>query len=261
MNAARGTLFVEDAEVVSHETHAGNQHVLRLLSPQTAARAQPGNFIHIQCDPAILMRRPMSIMRVERRQGQIDILYKIHGLGTELLAKKRPGDVLNLVGPIGVPFKLSGYRPRPLLIGGGVGIPPMIFLSEHIKSQGARVKPLILMGSEVPFPFRPRSVAVPGSGNTGGGDRGDAAHGRLGVPEPFGEPEKPAWLLRGPCHRSRPLLARHSRCQPTRGHRGLRLRTDRDAALRDRAGPRVSASLSGIARRVHGLRRRRVCRL
>ncbi|MGH8520894.1 MAG: dihydroorotate dehydrogenase electron transfer subunit [Gammaproteobacteria bacterium] len=164
MNATRGTLFVEDAEVVSHETHPGDQHVLRLLSPQTAAHAQPGNFIHIQCDPAILMRRPMSIMRVERRQGQIDILYKIHGLGTELLAKKHPGDVLNLVGPIGVPFKLSGYRPRPLLIGGGVGIPPMIFLSEHMKGQGARVKPLILMGSEVPFPFRPRpsQFLVPG---------------------------------------------------------------------------------------------------
>ncbi|MFH0340732.1 MAG: dihydroorotate dehydrogenase electron transfer subunit [Chromatiales bacterium] len=156
MNATRGTLFVEDAEVVSHETHAGDQHILRLLSPQTAARAQPGNFVHIQCDPAILMRRPMSIMRVDRRPGQIDILYKIHGLGTELLAKKHPGDVLNLVGPIGVPFKLSGYRPRPLLIGGGVGIPPIIFLSEHMKDQGARVKPLILMGSEVPFPFRPR---------------------------------------------------------------------------------------------------------
>ncbi|MGH8488621.1 MAG: dihydroorotate dehydrogenase electron transfer subunit [Gammaproteobacteria bacterium] len=164
MNAARGTLFVEDAEVVSHETHAGDQHVLRLLSPQTAARAQPGNFIHIQCDAAILMRRPMSIMRVERRQGQIDILYKTHGPGTELLAKKRPGDVLNLVGPIGVPFKLSGYRPRPLLIGGGIGIPPMIFLSEHMKGQGARLKPLVLMGSEVPFPFRPRpsQFLVPG---------------------------------------------------------------------------------------------------
>jgi dihydroorotate dehydrogenase electron transfer subunit len=110
------------------------------------------------------MRRPMSIMRANKTAGWIDILYKIHGFGTELLSQKRSGNTVNLLGPIGAPFKLEGYRRRPLLIGGGVGIPPMVFLAEHMKKMAATLVPLALMGSEVPFPFkrRPSRFMIPG---------------------------------------------------------------------------------------------------
>lgn len=157
-------IFVEEARVLGQALHPGNQYVLRLEAPQTAGAAEPGSFIFLRCDPCLPMRRPMSIMRVDRTAGWIDVLYKIHGLGTELLASRRAGDTLNLLGPIGVPFKLAGYRHRPLLIGGGVGIPPMVFLTEHIKRQARSLAPLVLMGSEVPFPFKPRpsQFIVPG---------------------------------------------------------------------------------------------------
>jgi dihydroorotate dehydrogenase electron transfer subunit len=157
-------IFVEEARVLVQQSHPGHQYVLRLEAPQTASAAEPGSFIFLRCDPCLPMRRPMSIMRVDRTAGWIDVLYKIHGLGTELLASRRTGDTLNLLGPIGVPFKLAGYRHRPLLIGGGVGIPPMVFLTEHIKRQARSLAPLVLMGSEVPFPFKPRpsQFIVPG---------------------------------------------------------------------------------------------------
>ena len=159
----RGTLYVEDAVVLVHDAYAANQHVLRLHAPLVAARARPGAFVHLQCNQSLPMRRPMSIMRADARAGWLDILYKAHGYGTELLATHKVGDRLSVIGPIGVPFKQDRYRPKPLLLGGGVGIPPMLFLAEHMKGQRS-VTPLVLMGSEVPFPFttRPSRILIPG---------------------------------------------------------------------------------------------------
>ncbi|MEX2523377.1 MAG: dihydroorotate dehydrogenase electron transfer subunit, partial [Gammaproteobacteria bacterium] len=162
--AARDTIFVEDARVLAHQAWDGDQYILRLHAPETARHAMPGSFVHLRCDPLLPMRRPMSIMRANPEDGKIDILYKAHGVGTRLLAKRKIDEVISLIGPIGVPFKLQGYRKYPLLIGGGVGIPPMIFLAEHMKEGNENIKPLVIMGSEVPFPFktRPSQIMVAG---------------------------------------------------------------------------------------------------
>ena len=153
----RNTINLEQAQVLSHQAFAGDQYILRLHSPETARDAKPGNFVHLRCDEALPMRRPMSIMRADAAKGWIDILYKAHGLGTGMLARRRVGDELSVLGPIGVPFRMDGYRRFPLLIGGGVGIPPMVYLAEHMKKNAPRCEPLVLAGSEVPFPF----TAVP----------------------------------------------------------------------------------------------------
>jgi dihydroorotate dehydrogenase electron transfer subunit len=104
-------------------------------------------------------------MRADPREGWIDILYKIVGPGLAALSRRRVGDQLSVLGPIGRGFELNPDRPRPLLIGGGVGIPPMVFLAEALASdRRAEWKPLVLMGSEIPFPFqsRPSTILVPG---------------------------------------------------------------------------------------------------
>ncbi|MGH8598750.1 MAG: dihydroorotate dehydrogenase electron transfer subunit [Gammaproteobacteria bacterium] len=159
----RLTIALEDASVLAVSAHAGSQHTMRLHAPAVACAALPGQFVHMRCDPSQLMRRPMSIMRADVGQGTIDILYKSHGAGTAYLARRQVGDRISVLGPIGRPFKLGGFRRRPLLIGGGVGIPPMIYLAEHLKRDPA-VSPLVLIGSEVPFPFqsRPSQIMVPG---------------------------------------------------------------------------------------------------
>ncbi|MCY4209610.1 MAG: dihydroorotate dehydrogenase electron transfer subunit [Gammaproteobacteria bacterium] len=158
--ATRATIFVEDAAVVQQQPLAAEQYLLRLAAGACAAQARPGSFVHLRCHEALPMRRPMSIMRADPNAGWIDILYKVHGQGTQKLAGARPGDHINLLGPIGTPFKLQGYRRFPLLIGGGVGIPPMVFLAEHIATQATDVQPLVIMGSEIPFPFQPRPSQV-----------------------------------------------------------------------------------------------------
>ncbi|MET0496755.1 MAG: dihydroorotate dehydrogenase electron transfer subunit [Steroidobacteraceae bacterium] len=160
----RNTIFIEDAKVLSHERFDANQYVLRLEAPKCAAAATPGSFVHLTCDESLPMRRPLSIMRADAARGSIDVLYKVVGPGLALLANKVAGNRVSTLGPIGKGFVPHAERPRTLLVGGGVGIPPMVFLAERLREQ-ADWKPLVLMGSEVPFPFRarPSTILVPGA--------------------------------------------------------------------------------------------------
>ena len=157
--AQRGTIFLEEARIVSQLAYDAEQFVIRLGAPRCAAHAQPGSFAHLTCDVTIPMRRPLSIMRADAKAGWIEILYKVVGAGLHALAAKKAGDPISVLGPIGNPFLVHRQRPRALLIGGGVGIPPMVFLAERLKEDRA-YKPLVLMGSEVPFPFRTRPSAT-----------------------------------------------------------------------------------------------------
>jgi len=157
--AHRGTIFLEQARVVTQLAYDAEQFVIRLAAPQCAARAQPGTFAHLTCDVSIPMRRPLSIMRADAKAGWIEILYKVLGAGLQALAARKAGDALSVLGPIGQPFSVHRERPRTLLVGGGVGIPPMVFLAERLKEDRS-YKPLVLMGSEVPFPFRARPSAT-----------------------------------------------------------------------------------------------------
>jgi dihydroorotate dehydrogenase electron transfer subunit len=157
----RGTLFVEDAMILSIDTYPGAQYVLRLKAPRCAARATAGSFIHLRCDDTIPMRRPLSIMRANPDEGWIEILFKIVGEGLKSLGHKKPGDHLNCLGPIGHGFEVHGDRPRAVLIGGGVGIPPMIFLAEQMRQDYDSVTPLVLMGSELAYPFECTESKLP----------------------------------------------------------------------------------------------------
>jgi dihydroorotate dehydrogenase electron transfer subunit len=161
----RGTIFVEDAVLLTQQEHPGGQFVIRLGAPKCAAAATPGSFVHLTCDPLLPMRRPLSIMRADAKAGWIDVLYKIVGPGLAALSKRPVGAAISVLGPIGRGFEPSPRRPRALLIGGGVGIPPMVFLAESLRSRAdSRWQPLVIMGSEIPFPFRarPSTIVVPG---------------------------------------------------------------------------------------------------
>ncbi len=158
--AHRGTIFLEEAEVIENDRRPAGQHVLRMRSPAVAARAEPGSFVHLRCGASLAMRRPMSVMRADRAEGWFDLLFKEVGAGTGLLARCGRGDRLSVLGPIGRGFSPSPERPRRLLLGGGVGIPPIVFLAEHL----AASRPVVLMGSEVPFPFDLRPSSIPEAG-------------------------------------------------------------------------------------------------
>jgi dihydroorotate dehydrogenase electron transfer subunit len=179
--AHRGTIFLEDAAVLEHRSFDGAQYVLRLAAPRCAGAATPGSFVHLTCGPDLPMRRPLSILRANGREGWIEVLYKVVGHGLAELALRKSGETLSCLGPIGRGFTAGSARPRLLLVGGGVGIPPMVFLAERVAARSG-FKPLVLMGSELPFPFEISKAQLPVPGLPAAATAAMQFLERLGVP-------------------------------------------------------------------------------
>ncbi len=180
--AHRNTICIEDAEVLSHRKFADGQFVLRLAAPHCAARARPGTFVHVRCAADIPMRRPLSIMRTSADGGWIEVLYKVMGRGLIRLSAAEPGDSINILGPIGNGFTPDTQRPDAVMIGGGVGIPPLIFLAEQLHADGPDdADPVAFFGSELPFPFELVDSAVALPGVPAAASRSLALLDRLGI--------------------------------------------------------------------------------
>jgi dihydroorotate dehydrogenase electron transfer subunit len=157
----RNTIFEETAGIIANAAHPGGQFIMRLAAPKIAGAAEPGQFVHIRVAEARPMRRPLSIMQTDPARGTVDLLVKTVGEGTALLAGRKAGETLACMGPIGRPFDLADTTRRYVLIGGGVGIPPMIFAALRLRGQADAV---VFAGSEVEFPFalKPSGFMLPG---------------------------------------------------------------------------------------------------
>jgi dihydroorotate dehydrogenase electron transfer subunit len=112
-----------EQEAVAHETYR-----MKLHSPALACEAQPGQFLMLQVrggtDP--LLRRPFSFHRIHRKDGTIEVLYRVVGRGTWLMSRMEPGAVLSLIGPLGNGFELPASQAGPVfLVAGGIGIAPL----------------------------------------------------------------------------------------------------------------------------------------
>ncbi|MFZ5649977.1 MAG: dihydroorotate dehydrogenase electron transfer subunit [Bacillota bacterium] len=106
-----------------------------LDAPEIAAAARPGQFLHIRCpgvyDP--LLRRPLSVHFADRERGHVYALYRVAGKGTSLFAAMKPGDLLDVMGPLGNGYTLPGRGERVAVLGGGIGAAPLFFLLGEIK--------------------------------------------------------------------------------------------------------------------------------
>jgi dihydroorotate dehydrogenase electron transfer subunit len=179
----RGTIRLEDAAIIFQRSFPGNQYILRVSAPEAAGRALPGTFAHLTCDPSIPMRRPLSIMRVDSDEGWMEFLYKPVGAGLARLATRGSGDSISMLAPIGRGFVPDPSRPKVLAVGGGVGIPPMIFLAQHLREHPV-LRPLVLMGSELPYPFELQTAGLAVQGIPG------SASASLSLLESWGVPSR-----------------------------------------------------------------------
>lgn len=129
----------ELAIIKSKETLALNTVEMVLENEHISNHAIPGQFIHILVDGHIL-RRPISIADVDRNLKTITILFKVVGSGTEALAKYEVYQTLNVLGPNGNGFTIKENSDETvLLLGGGIGVPPMYYLGKSLKEQGKNV--------------------------------------------------------------------------------------------------------------------------
>jgi len=129
--------------------------MLTLEAPSIAKEIAPGQFMHVKCSdgPEPLLRKPLSLHRV--RPGCVEIFYEVVGRGTELLAKKKAGEMLDVIGPLGKGFDIKttdhGPRTTDFLMAGGMGVAPLVSLAEklmEIKNQKSKVKTMVLIGAK-----------------------------------------------------------------------------------------------------------------
>lgn len=117
---------------------------LEFIAPAIAPECKPGQFVHIRStlgnNP--LLRRPLSLYDVDKRLGSITLLYKVVGTGTNLLTRIRTKEYVDVMGPLGRGFSVAPSRKRAVLVGGGVGIAPLVYLARVLVANNCRVKVL-----------------------------------------------------------------------------------------------------------------------
>ena len=124
--------YVEQGEVVRNEQIGSDVWVMDIHAPKQAAEAKVGQFCNVRVadSTAPLLRRPISYAGFDAEKGTITLLYRVVGKGTEIMTRLVPGDTLDCLGPLGEPFVTS---KNMLLVGGGVGIAPMLCIASHLK--------------------------------------------------------------------------------------------------------------------------------
>jgi len=111
------------------------------LSGDTCAITAPGQFVNVRLDGKFL-RRPISVC--DRTEGLLTLVYKVVGEGTLQMSRIAPGQELDVLTGLGNGYDLSKCGEKPLLVGGGVGIPPLFWLCRELAGQG--VKPVVILG-------------------------------------------------------------------------------------------------------------------
>ena len=138
----------------------GGYHLLKVAAPRLAAAAKPGHFAMVRVSPALdpLLRRPLGIL--DSRPPYVWFYYQVLGAGTRLLAGQRPGDGLDILGPLGNTFPEMPNQ-RVLLLAGGRGIVPLF---HYARAYGERRKLLLILGgrskSDLPLLERVRSLRL-----------------------------------------------------------------------------------------------------
>jgi dihydroorotate dehydrogenase electron transfer subunit len=133
--------------VVAHEwVNEEYKHLVVKATPKALA-AQPGQFFHLLCpspdEGELWFRRPQSVYRIQRSSGRLEFLYKVVGRGTKGLATLKPGDELNMVGPLGVGFHLKPEWKNIVVLGRGVGLATMAPISQFAGEKGVRVTAIL----------------------------------------------------------------------------------------------------------------------
>lgn len=133
----------EVCRVVSQQEIADSIYELTLQGDLTTEMGEPGQFVHLKVvdsnDP--LLRRPISISKIDKDKQQFTMIYRKEGRGTSLLSDKTSGHRVDVLGPLGNGFPISEAKPgeTALLVGGGIGVPPLYELSHQLVAKGVNV--------------------------------------------------------------------------------------------------------------------------
>lgn len=122
--------------VLQKESIARNTFKYILCCPEVAALSKAGQFVHIKAE-GFSLRRPLSICEIDREKGTLTIVFEIRGKGTAKLAEINQGGTMDLLGPLGNGFALLAPDKKAVVIGGGIGVPPMLETARHYGKNAA----------------------------------------------------------------------------------------------------------------------------
>ncbi len=139
--------LVEKGLVIGHNQVDADLFELEFINPEIAMECQAGQFLQVlpgeNYDP--LLRRPISLYDVDKKLGSITLLYKVVGKGTQLFTQIKTKEYIDIMGPLGNGFTLAADK-NVVLVGGGVGIAPLIYLARSLKEANCNVT--VLHGAE-----------------------------------------------------------------------------------------------------------------
>ena len=125
-------------KIISNNKLTRDCYKLTILAPEIAKNARPGQFVHIRIQNINMpfLRRPFAVHNVKDKET-FEILYKIRGVGTKILSSKKKSQMLDIMGPLGNGFDIDGDFKTALIVAGGIGVAPILFLiKELIKKDG-----------------------------------------------------------------------------------------------------------------------------
>ncbi len=124
----------EQAIVLGQKEIGPGIHDMVLHCPKAAEAARPGQFVLVYCeDGRRLLPRPLSLCETDKKEGTLRLVYRTAGGGTAQFAQKTAGDTLEVLGPLGNGFTLK--KERAILVGGGIGIPPLLELAKQLDGE------------------------------------------------------------------------------------------------------------------------------
>lgn len=125
--------YKETAVILEQREISEQIYSLWLHADDIVREARPGQFVSVYCrDESRLLPRPISICELDKESGRLRLVYRAVGAGTQEFSSYGPGETLELVGPLGNGFPLDKGYEKPLLIGGGIGVPPMVELAKWL---------------------------------------------------------------------------------------------------------------------------------
>ena len=122
------------AKVVSQEALTDDICSMWIQADEIAKAAKPGQFISVYTkDKSKVLPRPISLCEIDKEQGRLRIVYRVVGAGTKEFSAYQAGDDIEIMGPLGNGFPLK--EKKAFLIGGGIGIPPMLELAKNLNCE------------------------------------------------------------------------------------------------------------------------------
>lgn len=165
------TAIRKNVEIYENTKIAEDVYSMWLYEPELAMAAKPGQFVSLYCkEGGRLLPRPISLCEINKEKGLIRLVYRTFGQGTKEFAKKRAKDFIEVMGPLGNGFTLEGKKA--LLIGGGIGIPPMLELAKQLPCE----KQIVLGYRDITFleqEFEPFGKVVVSTEDGSRGTRGN----------------------------------------------------------------------------------------